>query len=235
MEIPEGLVERVTNEPLTGLLDVIEYVQFHMSEDSNGFNGDDHDLLLEAFALIVSVAEADLIYLDYQTPDLPGSAAGACTVIWQYLNGVEAKLREQATAIKLESLKRRFTTAVAGGFAYEFTDGDIKRVQDLINELRCLLAADSSLDADHKSRLLRRLEALQRELHKKISDLSKFWTLVGDAGVALGKLGTDAKPIVDRIREIVQIGWKSQARAEELPSSAENPMLDHNPEPPALN
>jgi hypothetical protein len=73
--------------------------------------------------------------------------------------------------------------------------------------------------------LLSRLEKLQSELHKRVSDLDRFWGLVGDAGVVLGKLGTDAKPIVDRVREIAQITWKTQSRTEELPSNISNPMI----------
>jgi len=61
-----------------------------------------------------------------------------------------------------------------------------------------------------------------------VSDLDRFWGLVGDAGVVLGKLGNDAKPIVDRIREIAEIVWKTQSRTEELPSNSQNPMLEHD-------
>ena len=80
-------------------------------------------------------------------------------------------------------------------------------------------------DAKHKERLLKKLEALQQELHKKVSSLDKLWGLIGEAGVALGKFGKDAKPFVDRIREIAQITWRTQARAEELPSGTTLPLL----------
>jgi hypothetical protein len=55
--------------------------------------------------------------------------------------------------------------------------------------------------------------------------LDRFYGLVGDAGVLLGKFGRDAKPFVDRIREIVEIVWRAQANAEELPSSVRSPSL----------
>ncbi|KEF32622.1 hypothetical protein D777_01256 [Marinobacter nitratireducens] len=44
--------------------------------------------------------------------------------------------------------------------------------------------------------------------------------------MVLGKLGKDAKPIVDRIREVAEIVWKTQARTEELPSGTDNPVLE---------
>ncbi len=234
MNLPNDLIEFATSEPLAGVLRIIEHVQHSMSVDTQGFDSDDQSLLLEAFALVSSLSAANLISVDVYEPEVSGNTNSVCTVILQYFNAIQSDLETQATALKLESLKRKFTAVITGGFGYEFTDGDIKRVQALINELRELLAADSSLDENHKKRLLLRLEALQKELHKKISNLNSFYSLLGDAGVVLGKLGTDAKPFIDRIREIVQIGWKAQARAEELPSSAENPMLGHDDEPPAL-
>ena len=43
--------------------------------------------------------------------------------------------------------------------------------------------------------------------------------------MVLGKLGQDAKPIVDRIKEVAEIVWQTQSRAEELPSGTEIPLL----------
>ena len=71
-------------------------------------------------------------------------------------------------------------------------------------------------------------------MHKKVSDLDRFWGLIGDAGVVLGKLGNDAKPIVDRIKEVAEIVWQTQSRAEELPSGTKIPLLSNHattPEP----
>ncbi|GAA4342498.1 hypothetical protein [Kangiella taiwanensis] len=116
------------------------------------------------------------------------------------------------------------------GFFYEFTDGDLKRIQVIINELREQISESEFFEEDHRRRLLRRLEALQSEMHKKMSDVDRIWGLVGDAGIAIGKFGKKAKPFVDRIRELSQIAWRTQARAEELPSSSTNPLLDSEDE-----
>ena len=111
-------------------------------------------------------------------------------------------------------------------FCYEFSEGDLNRVQKLVNELRDQISSLSKLSDDHKRRLLARLEKLQSELHKRVSDLDRFWGMIGDAGVVLGKLGKDSKPIVDRIREISEIVWRTQARTEELPSNSPSPLLE---------
>ena len=69
---------------------------------------------------------------------------------------------------------------------------------------------------------------LQKEMNKIMSSLDKLWGLVGDAGVVAGKFGKDAKPMIERIREITQIVWSVQARAEELPSNTMLPQPTDN-------
>ena len=58
-----------------------------------------------------------------------------------------------------------------------------------------------------------------------MSNIDQFWGLVGDAGVALGKFGEDAKPFVDLIKEILDIIWRVQSNAEELPSGSTQALL----------
>jgi hypothetical protein len=91
--------------------------------------------------------------------------------------------------------------------------------------LRDLIGKDERFEEDHRRRLLTRLEDLQRELHRRLSNLDRFYGLIGDAGVLLGKFGRDAKPFVDRIREMLEIVWRAQANAENLPASARPALL----------
>jgi hypothetical protein len=122
-------------------------------------------------------------------------------------------------------VRRALSAMLPKGYALEFTDGDIQRIQDLINELRDHISKSRDFAEDHKQRLLRRLERLQGEVHKRMSDADRIFGLIGDAGVAIGKFGKNAKPIVDRIRELAEIAWKAQARAEQLASDAPFPQL----------
>ena len=110
-------------------------------------------------------------------------------------------------------------------FHYSFSVADQERIQKLINDLRELIGASSIYEEHHKQRILRRLEALQGEVHKKLADLDRFWGLIGDAGVAIGKFGKDVKPVVDRIREITEIVWSRQAEVEGLPPPTGLPQL----------
>jgi hypothetical protein len=129
--------------------------------------------------------------------------------------------RELLSAINLKKKK------LDKGFFYEFSAGDLSRIQVLINELREEITASDLFENGHKQRLLRRLEVMQSEMHKKMGDVDRIWGLIGDAGIVIGKFGKDAKPMVDRIKEMTKITWNTQARAEELPSSSQNPLLGH--------
>ncbi len=111
---------------------------------------------------------------------------------------------------------------------YEFSDNDYERVQQLINELRQIVTRANLIGEDHRLRLLKRLEKLQLELHKQISDLDRFWGLLGDAGESIGKFGADAKPFIDRIRELLEIIRKTQSKG---PKSLEGGGSGKLPDP----
>ena len=142
----------------------------------------------------------------------------------KYIELNNEKITKETIDFARDKYKQKFKI----GFGYEFSDGDLKRIQTLINELRDYITTSTDFDAEHRDRILNRLENLQKELHKRVSSLDRFWGLVGEAGVVLGKFGKDAKPFVDRIRELTQIVWNTQARTEELPSGTKIPLLEKN-------
>lgn len=149
--------------------------------------------------------------------------------VWNLVNALTAHFQKAISDRTIESHAVRFRRLFAKEFAYEFTDGDLARIQQLLNELRDMVVESTKFAEDHRQRVLRRLEKLQGELHKKVSDLDRFWGLVGEAGVAVGKFGKDAKPFVDRIKEVADIIWRTQAHAEQLPSDAHSPLLEYKP------
>jgi len=183
---------------------------------------------IEVLGVLCALAEA--YSLPFPTaPSLGGEQDDNVNNIHSYFvdvkDFVERKYIHQSTQELLQNTRDRYLSKFKMTFAYEFSDGDLKRIQTVLNELRDLVNASEDFDAKHKQRILRKLESLQSELHKRVSSLDKFWGLIGEAGVALGKFGKDAKPLVDRIKEITQIVWATQARAEELPSGTSLPLL----------
>jgi len=195
-----------------------------------------YNKLLDLTAEIVANIQEETYFSHVQFPPLPEIGHDNTENVKQLVTFVaHVKLAIQPLVDdEIGSNKRnQFLSAIDNkkkilnkGFFYEFTDGDLDRVQQLINELRTEISQSDLFEEGHRARLLRRLEAMQSEMHKRMSDVDRIWGLVGDAGIVIGKFGKDAKPFVDRIKELSQIAWKTQARAEELSSSSQNPLIE---------
>ena len=231
MLFDEDFISNIESNPIGAIVDACNIIFQKLEDIGQGqeWNNDDQELLLESSALIETIIVSNQLHSNYELPlELTGDVPTICKVLSQYIHNVNAEFQSSATELKLESYKNRYKTALKSTFAYEFSQGDLEKIQNLINELRNHISGIENLESDHKRRLLKRLESLQSELHKRVSDLDRFWGMIGDAGVVLGKLGEDAKPIVDRVREISRIVWRTQARTEELPSDSPIPLLENN-------
>ena len=183
-----------------------------------------HSDYVEYFGLFQAYSEAN--EFEFKYPEMVSDISRNSKNIYDFFIEAKEIVTKEVTNLTLSRIKNKYLTQFGKNFAYEFSKGDLQRVQEIINILRDEISATSSLDEEHKNRLLKRLEKMQSELHKKVSDLDRFWGLVGDAGVVAAKLGENAKPIVDRIKEISEIIWRTQSRAEELPSDTPLALID---------
>jgi len=71
----------------------------------------------------------------------------------------------------IKNAQVRFSSKFGNSFSYEFSENDFKEIQICINDLRGLISKSKLIEENHKQRLLKRLERLQSELHKRMSDL----------------------------------------------------------------
>ncbi len=128
---------------------------------------------------------------------------------------------ERIVSLSIVSVsKSKYDLKYGNVFHYDFTDGDLKKIQILINEAREIINESDQIEDDFKRRLLKKLEKLQSELHKKVSDLDRFYGFIGDMGVLIGKFGNDIKPLVDRFSEIIKIAWRTHSITEQLESGS---------------
>jgi len=177
-------------------------------EDSD-YSKEDLKDYLEAYAIFCTFIKARK--MDIQISSLDG------LVNWREIeNHVYSFVLERGKVLR-ETLAKRTTETIlsdteaeyTGIFSseqtYEFSDKDIQHVQKLTDELRTLISSSTLIDDQHKRRLLRRLEAMQRELHKHTSDIDRFWGFVAEAGIVSRKFGEDMKPISDRVFELGKI------------------------------
>ncbi|BCT69256.1 hypothetical protein [Nitrosospira sp. NRS527] len=229
MFFKEEFIDSLKADPVAGTIQMVDLVG-EVTSASPDWDDNQYDVLVEAYALVIEMLYANILPLaSVRTPpSLSSGGTADCGLIWGYLVDIQKACQIEMSNLKVSSLRSRFRTKLGSCFVYEFSQGDLDRVQHLINELRDQISKTKVLEQEHQQRLLHRLEKLQAEMHKKVSDLDRYWGLVGDAGVILAKLGNDAKPLVDRIREIVDIVWRTQSRAEELPSGTRLPSLEDN-------
>ena len=166
---------------------------------------------------------------------LPHSKPEAARIIGEQLNpmsnDISAQIANRDIQLMLDKGKRRFAMQSGKLFCYRFEEEEIKRIQQILNELRDLFQNSSELADDHRRRLLARLEQLQAELHKRMSDLDRFWGLIGDAGVALRKFGENAegvRKIGELIYKLGSLIFGAQLTAHGLPPSDPVFLPPHN-------
>lgn len=178
---------------------------FDMQEDF--VEAENHDLFIETLAILRAYSE----YTNLKMPLVnigPNKDENAKNIyaMWR-TNGKEwsAELTKRNGAVLYTDKSSEYANIFNLSPAYEFTETDFARVQVLINELRQLISESNLVSDDHKRRLLRRLEAMQAELHKKTSDIDRFWGFIAEVSITTRKFGEDLKPISERASELGKI------------------------------
>ncbi len=229
--VDDNFLDNLPKEPLSAIDQICRsFLELVVPARENGeYDLEYHDRFVEFAALSKVIIEkhfsATILDVKLKNPEIGDYAQHNMNSIRMYFESLRPLIKGITAAANYEKSISRFGSVFDVGFYYEFSDSEIEQIQKLLNELRDLIAGSDKFEEDHKRRLLNRLEKLQSELHKRISDLDRFWGLVGDAGVVLGKLGKDAKPIVDRIRELAGIVWNAQKKSEKLPLDSNLPLL----------
>ncbi len=222
----ESFIQSIPEERNSGAMWIIDSFFEFIESLNQDERVNEHDMYIEYYHLL----EGFLSSKDYNIKHVDFGSSFLKNID----NVVEVFVEEndfftnKITKEKVNNSKERYSRIFGNSFVYEFAQEDIDRIQILINELREIVSKSDFFEEKHQARLLRRLEKLQSELHKKVSDVDRFWGLFGDAGIALGKFGKDAKPFFDRIREMTQIVLNTQAKAEGLPSGTSIPEISDN-------
>jgi cell fate (sporulation/competence/biofilm development) regulator YlbF (YheA/YmcA/DUF963 family) len=232
MLFDEDFLAQVTADPVESAIAVCQKVQSTYIEGSS-WSHEEYDALLEGYALLQVMKEGNLLSVVVEDPGPPiGDLDDDCKKLSAFLRVIKAALETHVRASRLEKLKSKFAQKLKVQFSYEFSEADLHRIQELINELRENVEGSKLFEKQHRDRLLKRLEHLQQELHKRVADLDRFWGLIGEAGVALGRFGPAAQPFVERISEITEIVWNTQKQSEGLPSTVSLPLLNVKPSEP---
>jgi len=185
------------------------------------------NVALEFYALAETYVSANS--LDILLPTLSVDRKENAEVIYQFAVQLCKKLERYVghneDQIKLDRFRNKFSSKIASGFVYEFSQGDLERLKKLLKKASKILLSSDFFEGSYKNRMIKRLEILLLELTKKQSDIDRFWGLAAETGVVISKYGNNAKPIVEIIKEIINLVWVTQARAEDLSSDSVAPVF----------
>jgi hypothetical protein len=167
-----------------------------------------HDDYVEA----LSILRAFALSRDEKLPPFPElspqrhqNVANIATYFGQLRQNVRAALTSRHAKGYFESKTEEYVSLFSKVPVYEFPETDFQRVQSLMDELRDLFRNSHLIPEEQKRRLLRRLEAMRAEFHRKTNDIDRFWGFIGEAGIALRKFGEDLQPIAERVMELGRI------------------------------
>jgi len=203
----DDYLDGLPDDPLLALSSVCQ--EFRKLDQKVSQNADFHEDYLSALVIFQSLAASRNFPLNTSAPPPASTAPENIKNIRNYFSQMESEITRQLNTIYLERESNKYIARFDADSVYVFPDDDFRRIQELINEMRDIISGSDSITPKHKRRLLERLERMQKELHKKTSDLDRFWGFIGEVGIAIGKFGKDIKPFVDRVRELTDIVSKA--------------------------
>src|SRR5680860_803796 len=171
MLFDEAFVQNVSEEPISGILKVVDLVNAHTHFEDGQWGEEDYDVFIEGYGLVITVIESFGLVTSIDPIEFSGYLDEDSSKLYRFFGALRKEFQEQATNLRLSYIKNHFSGTLGRTFAYEFSKGDLDRIQFLINELRDQIAKSPLIEADHKRRLIKRLETLQKELHKRMSDV----------------------------------------------------------------
>jgi hypothetical protein len=219
----ERIAKDLPKDPLKAAISLCEFIREDWRERNSKKTW--REDMVETFALLSIWLEKFDLPILMPLPELPNNyQVVALERIHKWAEAFQEHLENTTRHSYLEKAVQSYKLHLGVGFSYQLTEGDRTRIQELITKLRQQIASSQVLGEDHKRRLLMRLEKLQRELHKRMSDYDRVYGLAIDGIILVQKFGDAVKPITELLREITKLFWISQTRAEELPGDSPLPL-----------
>ena len=135
MLFSEEFLTSLTSDPMAGTEQICD-VSLASISSGQGWNNDDYENLLEAITLLSETGKAGMFPFTYHFNLFPPTRdmATNCQMARQTIDEIKAKCLDNAEAVRVEKLRSKFKAALSSGFKYEFSQGDLEKVQALINE-----------------------------------------------------------------------------------------------------
>jgi len=229
----DEFLEHIPDNPVEGLDLLIK--KFQEWESANrfkmkkypDFNGH-YPEMLKAYAVLQAYSEAHdlkIVFPDLNVSNKEENVINISKAFNHYAKNKLHQLKMVQEKLDFQLIKDEYAQKFGRSFAYQFSDGDLRKTQNLLRLLGHIVSRSDYLDENHKNRLMNRLQRSLQILHKKSVNLDPIWGLIGDAGVVISRYGSQADSIANRIFEIIEIIWRTQAITENLESGINNPFL----------
>jgi len=88
---------------------------------------------------------------------------------------------------------------------FQITQAEKTAITMLAADMRKIVSTSNQFDMPHKVRLLKRISAIEQEIHKEKGLFDVILGGISDIGETAGQFGEDVKPLVERMAEIEQI------------------------------
>jgi len=245
--LDESIIDNAPSDPVDAFFHYLEY--FYKFIDNNCdttyetnyaqitiANSDSEKTLgmaIDFYALLNAQVEECGIEYNLDDPNPSGDPDSIIDNIYDRIVKMKKAVEERARNQKLIQSRDKFRSKISKQ-SYKFNDNEHKQLQDILNDMRQIIVDGEFLAEEHKRRVLNKLEKLQEELHKSVSDLSVLYGRIVEASEVVGKVGRNIDPFTNRAKEFIRILQKKQDETEGLPESNDG-LPGPNSDIPALD
>ena len=146
-----------------------------------------------------------------------------------YFSDLLTRARQHVFVTRTEafttSASERIDAFKPTGVRYSISEDQLDTVQERINEIRAILSKADGIAEHHRERLLKRLEALQKELHKTMPSMDRFFGTVLEVSAFAARLSEDGARIAHNCHDMFFIGLNKITTAAGLPPGGLSSLL----------
>ncbi len=160
----DSLFSKLPREPVKAVHTVCRRVEDFDSTQTNRQRLEHYETYLEILDRFVRFAERFDLRLEY--PGLTPNSLANINRITEFFHGLKISIEKNMFLSGKEGDKPAAEQPVESLFFPGFSVDDHWKAQDRVNELRQLFKTSPDIDLVRRTKLLRRLEALQKELNR---------------------------------------------------------------------
>lgn len=149
----EKFIDELPDDPIEACHKICEEFVLQDNQIPSEREEENYEIYLEAFGVFQAFIEA--YQLNYNIPSITIDRKENIARIRKFFSQALKTLEKSVAFLTIEKAKNKFSVKIGRAFSYEFTTGDLNRVQTLLNELRDHVVGSKLFEDDHKQRILK--------------------------------------------------------------------------------